>query len=405
MNPAQARELFPALRERVFLDTGAMGLLPEPARKALHELADLAAHLRGGDTEGVYERMDAERSRAREAIARLLGASVDEIALVESTTHGLNVAALALPVGKRDEVLMPDTEFIQVPIPWARLAEQRGAHLRFFSTRDGRFDVEDVRKALTPRTKVLTFSSVQWASGFRCDAGAIARLCRQRGIYSVVDAIQHVGVAPFDVRRIPADFVACGGHKWLNAPMGCGFLYIRKGILRLESLSPPIRGYQGLGEPRGGWERYFQRPSITPDRPFRFPRKAKAFEIGGTANYPGALALAVSTEIATAIGAGAVESHVAGLVDRFLGGAERIGLRIVSARARPERAGIVVLRAFPRPDDDLKLIHSLRDDGILVSMRYTSGIGGIRASFHYFNDESDVDRVLLALEKRVGRRR
>jgi selenocysteine lyase/cysteine desulfurase len=401
MNPAEARALFPGLRDRVFLDTGAMGLVPEPARLALRALVDLATEMKGTDTEEVYESMDAERARARRAVAILIRASLEEVALVESTTHGLNLAALALPVNKRDEILMPDTEFLQVPIPWARLAEEKGARLRFFSTRGGRFDVEDIERAVTARTRVLTFSSVQWSSGFRCDAGAIARFCRRLGIYTVVDAIQHVGVAPFDVRRIPADFVACGGHKWLNAPMGCGFLYVRRALLK--NLSPPIRGYQGLGEPRGGWERYFQRPSITPDRAFRFPKKAKAFETGGTANYPGAVALAVATELANSIGSEAIESHVRALTERFIAGAERVGLRVVSSFAPSERAGIVVVRAFPEPAADLELVRQLREEGILVSMRYTSGIGGIRVSMHYFNDESDVDRVLDAIEQRARR--
>lgn len=292
---------------------------------------------------------------------------------------------------------MPDTEFIQVPIPWARLAEEKGVRLKFFGTRDGVFDAEDVERHLTRRTKVLTLSSVQWSSGFRCDLGSIARLCRRRGIYTVIDAIQHVGVVELDVSRTPLDFVACGGHKWLNAPMGCGFLYIRKSLLK--SIAPPIRGYQGLGEPRGGWEHYFHRPTITPNRRFRFPKKAAAFEIGGTANYPGAVALKVATEIANGIGIVNVERHVAALTDRFLAGLDELGLRVITSRTPEERAGIVVFRAYPKPAEDLALTRKLRDRRILLSMRYTSRVGGIRTSFHYFNNEEDVDRLVDAIRE------
>ncbi|MFQ5790071.1 MAG: aminotransferase class V-fold PLP-dependent enzyme, partial [Acidobacteriota bacterium] len=202
----EARALFPGLKGRVFLDSGAVGLMPDPAIRAVHELVRLAAEMQGPDTESVYGEMVRRRARAASAVARLIGASPDEVALTESTTHGLNLAAAALSLRRGDGVIVPDTEFPQVAIPWVKLAEERGLRLKFLKNRDGVFGPEDVEAAMDRRTRVVCLSSVQWSNGFRADLGAIGRLCRSRNAFLVVDAIQHVGACPIDTRTTPVDF-------------------------------------------------------------------------------------------------------------------------------------------------------------------------------------------------------
>ena len=397
MQVREARSLFPGLLGRVFLDSGAVGLMPESAVRAVKELIDFASGMQGPDTRSVYAEMGRRRREAVSSIAQLIGASPDEIALVESTTHGLNLAAASIPIRRGESVIVPDTEFPQVAVPWAKLAEERGTRVKFVKSRNGRFTAEDMEAEMDRRTRVVCLSSVQWSSGFRVDLGAIGKLCRSKGIYLVVDAIQHVGAAGLDVRKTPVDFIACGGHKWLNAPMGCGFLYVRKALV--GSLRPPSYGYQSLREPHGGWGRYWRTPSITPDRTYRFPARARKWEVGGTANFPGAVALRTSVDLVNELGIEQVEAHIQSLVDRLLQGLDTIGAQIVSPVERRERAGIVSFRMYREPRRDWELVQNLLARKIVVSMRYTSRVGGIRGSVHYFNNEQDIDTLLDALRE------
>ncbi len=395
LNPDEARGLIPALDRMTYFNWGSAGILPEPARAVVDHYTAIAT----GDVEpesgDLFEELEGRRNAGRASVAALINAHPDEVALVESTTLGLNIAALSLPLKRGDEVLLPDSEFIQVPIPWQRLSEERGVKVRFLHARQGRFGIDDIEAAMTRRTRVLTLGSVQWTSGFLCDLKAIGRLCRERDVYLVVDAIQHAGPVPLDVRKTPVDFIACGGYKWLNALIGCGFLYINK--RRLRELSPPIRGYEGLGEPRGGWESYFQRPSSSPDRAFRFPNKASAFEVGGTPVFPGGAALGASVEILNALGPEVVHDHVQGLVEHLIDGLDRQGATVVSPPERHERSGIVVFRPARRGIDESEIVESLHRQRILLSRRYTSRVGGIRASIHVFNNADDIERLLGAL--------
>src|SRR5262249_10443577 len=88
--------------------------------------------------------------------------------------------------------------------------------------------VDDVRAAMDGRTRLVSLSFVEFATGFRNDLGAVGQLCRERGALFLVDAIQGLGVFPLDVRRTPVDFLAADGHKWLLGPEGAGILYVRR---------------------------------------------------------------------------------------------------------------------------------------------------------------------------------
>src|SRR5439155_14911987 len=123
------------------------------------------------------------------------------------------------------------------------------------------------------------------------DLAAFSELARTRDVLLVVDAIQQLGAIGLDVGRTPVDFLVCGGHKWLNAPTGRGFLYVNPRLV--ERLRPPACGYLNIAEPPQGWAGSFATPDIPAVRDYTFTQAARRFEIGGTANYPGNVALGV----------------------------------------------------------------------------------------------------------------
>jgi selenocysteine lyase/cysteine desulfurase len=396
MDTAAFRAQFPVLAHKTFLDAACVSLAPRAAVDAVTRFAAMAAECPHESATLQHIAMDDARAQARPAAARLIGAWVDEIALVESTTHGLSQIAAALPLEAGDRVLVSELEFLQVALPFVQLARERGIAIDLVPHRNGAIEVADIEARIGARTRVVSISSTQWTSGFRLDLAALSELARRRGVFLVVDAIQQLGAIPIDVRQTPVDVLVSGGHKWLNAPFGAGLLYVSRealGRLRL-----PLAGYLNVSPPEGGWGEYFQTPSISPVQEHRFVGDARRFEIGGTANYPGAIALAASIDTLNAVGPQRIAEHIRGLTDRLIEGLDRLGIALVSPRDPERRSGIVTFTVGDSPAN-IALADRLLRRAVLVSVRYTSGVGGVRVSCHAYNDESDVDRLLSELER------
>ncbi len=391
INLESVRGQFPALETKTFLDAACVSLAPTVASDAIKDFIEAAVWCKERSSTNHHIAIDEMRALARPEAALLINAREDDIALVESTTHGLNIAANAIPLARSDRVLLCDLEFLQVALPWTQKAQEVGLEIDLAPNRMGKILIEDIAARIGPRTRVLAISSVQWTNGFRCDLGALSRLCRNRGVWLVVDATQELGAMPFDVQETPVDFLACGGHKWLNSPFGCGFLYIDPEAA--PRLRPPLAGYLSLETPEGGWGDYFQTPSITPLREFTFVNEARRYETGGTANYPGAAGLAASLNLINSLGKAAIARRIHELTDHLISGLRTLNVDIVTPLERENRSGIITFD-LGSPEKNVALMERLLERKVLVSVRYTSGIGGIRVSSHFYNSVEDLDRLL-----------
>jgi selenocysteine lyase/cysteine desulfurase len=396
------RHQFPALERKVFLDAACVSLAPRVAVDAVSDFLQTALHCPARSATLQHIAMDEAREAARPEAARLINAEPEEIALVESTTHALTIAARAVPIGPGDNLLVPDLEFLQVPLAWRQAPPGRAPEVRMVSNVNGTLPASAFADQMDERTRAVVLSSVQWSNGVRCDLAAIGALCRERGVFLIVDAIQQLGAIRLDVTETPVDILACGGHKWLNAPFGAGFLYVSRSVW--DRLAPPLSGYLAVLPPAGGWGAYFQTPSISPLQPVSFWQDARRFETGGTANYPGAIGLAASLRQINGIGTRRIDAYVRALTDRLLDGLRALGLEIVTPVAPELRSGIVTFRAGRTAADDVALMEYLLDREILVSVRFTSGVGGVRVSCHFFNSAADLDRLLEAVEAYAKRR-
>jgi cysteine desulfurase / selenocysteine lyase len=395
-----ARAQYPGLTGKTFLDAACVSLIPQSARDAITAFLDMALTCPAQDASVHHMAMDALRLEAVEEGARLLRVPTGRIALIESTTHALNIAANAIPFDRGDEVLIADTEFLQVAIPWAKKSVDPGVHITPVRSHDeGVLEFEDFERAVGPKTKAICVSSVQWCSGYRVDIKALGDLCAARGIWFIVDAIQEMGALNIDLSTVNADFVIAGGHKWLNAPYGCGLMALSQRVL--DKLEPASWGYLALDDPEGGWGEYFRTPSITPYREYRFPRTAKSFEIAGTSNYPGAIGLGKALKLVNELGILDVEAHILELTERLQSGLHRLNMHVVSKPDPRVRSGITTFQAFPDAKENLALLQRLLADRIYVAMRYTANVGGIRISTHYFNNDDDVDALLASLTRHL----
>jgi len=263
----------------------------------------------------------------------------------------------------------------------------------------GVLESSDFDQAVSDKTKVICVSSVQWSSGFRLDMHALGEMCRQRGIWLVVDAIHEMGAMEIDVSRRYADFVFAGGHKWLNSPYGCGLMYVSQRAL--DELDAPLKGYLALEAPQGGWGEYFRTPDITPFREYRFPRTAKQFETGGTSNYPGAVALGKSLKLVNELGIDACELQIRRLGDLVYRELEALGVDIISDPRPKHRSGITVFQVDADAEKNKEILAKLLDAGIYLAMRYTAGVGGIRVSTHFFNHADDIYAMIEVLRQNL----
>lgn len=398
MTLEHARSTFPATADLTYLDAAAVSLISDPVHEAVGEFLDLCRRPTAQGASLHHLVMDGMRHRAIEEGARLLNASEDEIALVESTTHGLNIVANAIPLESGDRILVADTEFLQVAIPWKMKEVTSGVEVVPVPTgSDGALTTDQFQAAMDDRTRVICVSSVQWCSGYRVDLGALSRLCRDRGVYLVVDAIQHMGACPLDVEETPVDFLMAGGHKWLNAPFGCGILYVPR--RHAQGMDPDSWGYLALEDPEGGWGEYFRTPSITPYSDWSFLQTATKFEIAGTSNYPGAVGLGASLAQINEIGIHTIHGHILHLTEMLQAELRRLGARVVSPPEPERRSGITIFNMYDSPEEDRALLDKLLERRIFLAQRYTSGVGGLRASTHFFNNEADIGHLVEALEE------
>ncbi|MGA2370085.1 MAG: aminotransferase class V-fold PLP-dependent enzyme [Candidatus Korobacteraceae bacterium] len=395
-----ARKEFPALRNQVFLDSACVSLAPQRAVDKLRAFLDMAATCPSGSATQQHLDMDAMRSAARPPLAKLINASEDDIALMESTTQGMSLVANAIPLKRGDRVVVCDLEFVAVALPWVQKRQEIGIEIDVVPNRNGQILVEDIEAAITANTRVVAISSVQWSNGFLCDLDALSRLCRGRGLFLIVDAIQQIGAIPLDVQKTPVDAIACGGHKWLLAPFGCGFLYLSKDFR--AKVTPPLAGYLSEVEPEDGWGTYFRTPTIKPVREYDFVDAARRWEAGGTANYPGAIALAESAGLINEIGIEKVGEHVLCLTDYLIDSLQQQGVEIVTPLDRRNRSSIVTFTVGD-VDQNVALVDYLQQHKVLVSLRYTSGVGGVRVACHLFNNREDIGRLVEATSEFVRR--
>jgi cysteine desulfurase/selenocysteine lyase len=392
------RRCYPAAGRRPYLDTAVKGLPHPDTLEAVGRFSRFIAEAPGRsateDTLRLIEGLDDTRRTA----AGLIGATSGEIALVESTQHGMNAFADAVGLRAGDRVVTDDLEFFAAYLPWAMLA-RRGVELEVVSSRDGRVEVEDIAEAINERTRAVAVSSVQEVNGYCIDLEALGRVCRGREVLLVADGTQHAGPVALDVRRTPVDALAVGAHKWLCSPFGTGFLYVRRETL--ERLQPTLPGYMSLATPPGGWDAFLSDPDRRPGGALRFVSDARKLEVGGTAPYVGAVALAAAIRALSGLGLEAVRRRVEALVERLLAGLDALGAELTSPREPEHRAAIVSFRTGRGIEADRALHRALLDAGVSVSLRFTSGVGGIRVSPWVYNDEGDIDRVLEVAETAV----
>lgn len=374
MNWARTRSFFPVTREIAYLNHAGVAPISTRADEALRRYAREATD-RGAMDYGKF--YDAEIERVRGRAARLMGAAADEIAFVKNTTEGLGIVAAGIDWKRGDRVVTCDLEYPSNVYPWWNL-HKRGVETVMLRGYDGRLPIESVQAALeSTRVRLLALSSVEFGSGARNDLEALGRLCRERGVLFCVDAIQSLGCLDLNVERCGIDFLSADGHKWLLSMEGCGVFYCSARVL--DQLEPRVVGWR----------------SVTDNLDFdsyhlELQPSAGRFE-EGTPNTGGIFALGAAIDLLLELGVVNIEARVLSLTGELVDGLVERGARIESPRGPGEASGIVAFN-LPNEAPD-RTVARLRAAGVFVVARR----GRVRASPHFYNDSSDLGRLLEAL--------
>ncbi|MGI9626446.1 MAG: aminotransferase class V-fold PLP-dependent enzyme [Longimicrobiales bacterium] len=384
MTVGEARAEFPAAEEGVYANVSVNALVPDRTIQAVQaHIAQRAS----GDLVKAEQLEAVEQCRAQ--FARLVGAEADEIALIKNVSEGINLVAGAMDWRSGDNVVLcQELEHPSNVFPWHNLARKWGVEVRSVPQDGGRIPVGRLIRALDDRTRLVTVPTVGFSPGFRTDIGELSAACRARGVFLLLDAAQSVGVLHTDVGLLGADALAVATQKGLMSFYGTGFLYVRKGAA--ETMTPASLGRFGVDFREGGGETTLEEDD------FRYAPGARRFD-GGNYNYLGLTAVSASMTLLEAVGSKVIEAHVCALAARLAEGMHGLGLPVCGGPAAPDRVHIVTVGepgAGGHDSAEDPRIQSLYDhltaDGVRLSIRR----GVLRLSFHVYNNDADVDRIL-----------
>ena len=325
-----------------------------------------------------YPRWLTTEQALREQMRSLVNAvSCDEIALLKNTSEALSVVAYGLDWAPGDEVIISDEEFPSNRIVWDSLQASFGIRVVQVRLRDQSVPENAVINAITSQTRLISISSVQYGSGLALDLASVGEACRQAGIVFCVDAIQSIGVKPFDVQACHIDFAMADGHKWMLGPEGLALFYCRKEWQ--DKLALKQFGWH-MVENIGDYDRTDWRPADS----------ARRFECGSP-NMLAIHALHASLSLLLSTGIDAVFKQVSSRVEYLIEQLQQRDCEILSVTDPGRRAGIVTFR---RPDVSTEKLHEhLMAQGVICAMR----AGGIRFSPHFYTPFKAIDRAINAI--------
>jgi selenocysteine lyase/cysteine desulfurase len=365
------RKEFPVLSRKTYLNSGSYCALANEVKVAFE------AYLEDRLLEGAnWDAWVAKNESVRALTATLLSAAPDEIAVTASVSAGLNALASALHFsGLRNKVVVSDFEFPTNAQIW-HAQEPRGAHVVHVPcAADGYIPLEMFAQAIDEQTQLVAITHVCFRNGAKLDIPGIVRLARAKGAKVLLDCYQSVGAIGIDVKALDVDFAVGGMLKYLLGTAGIGFLYVRDTLTR--SLLPTNSGWYAQAD--------ISAMDITANRPAPNARRFEA----GTPAVVNCYAAEAGLKMLLRVGTAAVEKRIYALTRHCMQGLEEIGWPSITPTQDVRRGATV---AVPSRDCDRLTAELLKRD-IVTSFRF----GNIRASFHFYNNDQDVESFVAAM--------
>ncbi|MEO5329090.1 MAG: aminotransferase class V-fold PLP-dependent enzyme [Magnetococcus sp. THC-1_WYH] len=380
LQPSPFKKEFERDDAAICLNHAGVSPIPQRTARVITHLASTMTRQRPFH----YSHLEETLHHARTPCANLLGCRPDEVAFTRNTSEALSHVALGLDFHPGDEIVTTDQEYPSNRIIWLDIARRKGVKIHCVpSLPDGRISANALLAHCNHRTRILTVSSVQFATGATVDLHTIGTALKKTDTLFVVDAVQSLGAIPMNVNTMGIDAVAAGGHKWMLAPEGCGLFYLSaKGLATIE---PRILGWHSV-----------QNAGDTSSLSIEPRDGIKRFE-AGTHNILGAAALAESVSMILEAGIDDVFHRIRQLTALFIHNLQARGCRILSPLDATHNApsGILV---FSHPTVDTLTLHRhLKSHNIEQIPR----AGGLRFAPHFYQDRADILQVMNVMDQLV----
>ena len=367
----QIRQLFPATKNYVYLNSAAVSPMPSVAVEAVtSQLRDVSEN----GTINMQKWLDTKK-RCRNLVAEMLKVQPEQIAFMRNTSDGFSTVANGLDWAEGDNIVTFAKEFPSNFYPWRRIRDTFGVELRVVPERGGRIDLDELIGLIDANTKLVAISAVQFNSGFRADLEKIGRAAQAVDALFAVDIIQAFGVIPFDLEAQFVD-VACGAsHKWLFAPEGCGIIYVSERARK--RIEPTFVGWISVETP---WD--------FDDYEQNWKPNALAWESGtnGSSLFYG---LEQSLRILHEIGAEKIQVYLEELTDYLCELLAQKNYHIISSRREGEKSQIVSL--MPKDGQTSQEVAAdLQAKNIIISPRGER----LRIAPHIFNHRADIEKLI-----------
>lgn len=380
----KVRAELPVLREWTYLNTGTVGIMPNPV---FDHLTALMRHYEQGGHTSQADVVDGANA-AKAALASLLGVSAGEIALNRNATDGINLVAAAFPLEHGDEVITSNEEHPAMVLPLLYACERAGARLRFVTfDPDPEQFAANLKSVLTDRTKLVAISQVSCETGTRLPVPVIREVVGD-SVAILIDASQSVGQFPVSIPELQADFVIGNGHKWLAGPKGSGFAWVSPAS---EHLVPPAYVASDSFDPH--WSRaHYQRE---PAPALRLADGAARYEFG-TRSWHLHAGLAAAIDYQASLGWDAITAHMSALSTTVKQELATVpGVTVHSPMHWDQSSGLVTFSLEGHQGEELA--QRLWNE-YSIAQRRVEEPSAVRISCAYFTDDEDVSALVGAIQ-------
>ncbi len=367
---AAIRKKFIIPRDEVYLNNGTVGSCPEPVLRAVFDGYNTLEQMADADPEDYPIWGYGPWNQFRDPLAEFVGCKRDELALVRNSTEANSYMANGIDMKPGDEVLMTDQEHPGGEHPWNLKAKRYGIVVKKVElpkpVKDGAQVLNLFNDAITDRTRVIFFSHITTATGVVLPAKDLCALARSKGILSVVDGAHVTGMMRLNLSDIGCDAYSSSPHKWLQAPKGVGYLYVRDDVID--------RVWNTIVTE--GWDE----PKI----------RAERFQRIGSSNVPSLWGLAAAIKFANEMGIERIEARHRELADYILAEMVKRGAESWTSPDAALRCAIVTVNVPPVQRKDLEnwmwQKHKIRIRGGEPSK--------LRLSTPYYLQKTEIDRFL-----------
>lgn len=373
----------------VYLNTGSYGIV---TRQVFDQVTALRRQMQSNPVDFLWRRGGEMLSRARSCLADFLGCPPSQVIFTDNVTTAMNLVAASLRVKAPGEILLSDHEYPAIRFTWERAAQEQGLRLRYARLPVLAASPEEIVAAfareLRPATRLLFFSHVLYTTGMVLPARKLCDLARQAGIVSVIDGAHAPGMLELDLTQIGCDFYGANLHKWLLAPVGAGFLYVRPGM---EDRILPLTV---------SWGWYYDRARAFELNQFGGSHWQRSFEFAGSRDVTPWLVVPDAVNFLRNLGwenLQARQRELAALIRRRLDG--RRGLKLATPTS-PELSGAITAFRLPEHVVDPQAVRSALWERYRIEINMIEHAAGpfLRVSTNFYNSEHDLDMLAQAVD-------